>query len=73
MGQRIVGLRISDNVHQERELLKPMVNRAPKKTKKQVDQLFCQVRFSGNMHGNEPVGREMLIHLAHYLLQARQF
>ena len=45
----------------------------PKKTKKQVDQLFCQVRFSGNMHGNEPVGREMLIHLAHYLLQARQF
>jgi len=53
LGQRIVGLRISDNVHQERELLKPMV------------------RFSGNMHGNEPVGREMLIHLAHYLLQAR--
>ena len=43
-----------------------------KKTKKQVHQLFCQVRFSGNMHGNEPVGREMLIHLAHYLLQARQ-
>merc|ERR1711962_1184854 len=53
LGQRIVGLRISDNVHQGRELLKPMV------------------RFSGNMHGNEPVGREMLVHLAHYLLQAR--
>jgi len=53
LGQRIVGLRISDNVQQERELLKPMV------------------RFSGNMHGNEPVGREMLVHLASYLLNAR--
>merc|ERR1711962_1328220 len=30
LGQRIVGLRISDNVHQERELLKPMVTRVAK-------------------------------------------
>lgn len=53
LGQRILGLRITDNVQEERHLLKPMV------------------RFSGNMHGNEPVGREMLAHLATVLLQAQ--
>lgn len=51
LGQNITGLRISRNVRQERQLLKPMV------------------RYVGNMHGNEPVGREMLNHFASVLLQ----
>ena len=51
LGQNITGLRISKDVKQERQLLKPMV------------------RYVGNMHGNEPVGREMLNHFVSVLLQ----
>ena len=35
-----------------------------------TDDMCCaQVRYSGNMHGNEPVGREMINHLAEVLLE----
>ena len=50
-GQKLVGIRISNNVRDERKLMKPMV------------------RFVGNMHGNEAVGREVFLHLSRHLLQ----
>ena len=31
-----------------------------------------KVKLVGNMHGNEPTGRELIIHLAKYLLSAHR-
>jgi len=41
-----------------------------KGVKNEREVLKPKVRYSGNMHGNEPVGREMLNHFAEVLLRA---
>ena len=37
-----------------------------------ADMLRPLVKLVGNMHGNEPTGREMLIHLARYIILSKR-
>ena len=68
LGQNITGIRITRGINTgQREILKPMViNNSNVYIYENVPN---QVRYVGNMHGNEPVGREMLNHFAETLLE----
>ena len=47
--------------------------RLKEKKKDGEEDLRPLVKLVGNMHGNEPTGREILIHLAKYIVQARSY
>lgn len=49
-GRVLIAIQITNNVHEDRELLKPMF------------------KYVANMHGNEAVGRELLVYFAQFLL-----
>ena len=59
----IIGVRL--NQDEFREAKQP-----PASDKKLAQDLKPMVKLVGNIHGNEPVGRELLIHFARYILSA---
>ena len=61
-GNELTGIRISKDI---RKHLKGQVD-----SKKALPGLRPMVKLIGNIHGNEPVGRELLAHFADYVLGA---
>ena len=66
------GIRISKNIYQT--IQKPSSNTDiyTSNFKHVLPGLRPMVKLIGNIHGNEPVGRELLIHFVNYILKAAQ-
>ena len=65
-GRELRGIRLGKNYDDQGELAEPGEDQ---------DQALLRplVKLVGNMHGNEPTGREMLIHLAKYIILADRY
>ena len=62
----LIGIRLNNNISRQ--------SQSKDKTTqllKNVDALKPMVKLVGNIHGNEPVGKELLIHFAKYILSAK--
>ena len=72
LGESVVGndlryILISNNVN-KRTTLEPMVKLIGKNDSEGHQQPSIDNYFLGNMHGDETVGRQLLLYLAHFLL-----
>ena len=65
-GRELRGIRLGKNYDDQGELAEPGEDQ---------DQALLRPlgKLVGNMHGNEPTGREMLIHLAKYIILADRY
>ena len=66
----LTGIRISKNIYETISIPNPADDIYNNDFKQALPGIRPMVKFVGNIHGNEPVGREILIQFVNYILKA---